>query len=70
MVIVGEWRGGGGGGGGGGGAIGSNGGNFRFETGEFRVDDATGSGGFFGVEEKGSWEVGNWVRFVVWAGLG
>ena len=59
------------------GGVGSNGGNLRFETREFRVDDAVGSGGGGGggggggsVEEKGRWEVGNWVGFVVWAGLG
>ena len=50
--------------------VGSNGGNLGFETGGFRVEDAAGSRGFFSVEEKGRWEVGNWVGFVVWAGLG
>ena len=50
--------------------VGSNGGNLRFETGEFRVESAAGSGGFLSVEEKRCWEVGNWVGFVVWAGLG
>ena len=33
--------------------VGSNGGNLRFETGDFRVEAATESGGFFSVDEKG-----------------
>ena len=44
----------GGGGGGGGGGVGSNDGNLRFETGEFRVDDAVGSGFFFFGRGKGA----------------
>ena len=39
--------------------VGSNGGNLRFETVEFGVEAAAGSGGFLSVDEKGRWEVGD-----------
>ena len=51
-------------------SVGSNGCNLRFVTGEFRVEAAAESRGFLSVDEKGRWEVGNWVGFVGWAGLG